>query len=186
MKHASIIIIFALVALLQSGCNADTGRKMILQQCEKLGDESILYARANYVKLFHTINPDKFHDSFQQVKDFDDSTHRNVINTYDIAVQKLTAKDPVSINLLQSCKNLASFSKNFVDQAYPRAIAFKNTSKLGRLSDGYFLEINKIVKFDRSIGNYKVRFISFKQRVKTYKTAVKTYRLRFKAELSKN
>jgi len=182
MKSVLIIFSLALILLLQSSCDS-LSKKTVLLQCMTLGNESILYARANYVKLFHSINPEKFNDSYAKVKDFNHITHRNVINNYDIAVRKLEVKDPISKSLLQSCKDLSDFSRHFVDQAYPRAISFKNKSRLSPLTDKYFLEINKIVKFDHSIGKYKKDFISFKVRVKNYKSAVKNYVEKFKLEL---
>lgn len=187
MKSVLTIFFIIFIVFAQSGCNSNRlSKKIVLQQCKILGDESILYARANYVKLFHIINPDKFSEPYQHIKDFDHITHRNVINTYDIAVRKLKAKDPISLTLLKSCKDLAKFSTNFVDQAYPRAITFKNNSKLGPLTDNFFLEINKIVKFDHSIGKYKKGFTSFKQRVKNYEVAIQHYLKKFKAEISED
>lgn len=185
MKSILIIFSLTLILLMQSSCNS-SNKKMVLQQCMTLGDESILYARANYVKLFHEINPEKFHDSYKKVKNFNHLAHRNTINTYDIAVRKLKVKDPVSKSLLQACKNLSDFSKNLADQAYPQAISFKNKSKLSPLTDKFFLEINKIVKFDHSIGKYNKYFISFKVHVKNYERAVKKYAKKFKVELPEN
>lgn len=163
-----------------AGCNSES-RLSILKKCTTLGDESIVYARANYVKLFYYFNAEKFDIAYQQIKDFDHVTHRNVINTYDIAVRKIKAKDPVTETLLFACKNLASFSKNFVDQAYPRAIALD--SQNDPLSDKFFIQINQIVKFDESIGTFEQNSFSFKQRVSDFKTATKNYREKFNAEL---
>ncbi|MCF6189047.1 MAG: hypothetical protein L3J51_01050 [Cocleimonas sp.] len=166
------------------GCNSSVDRVSVLQKCTTLGDESIGYARANYVKLFHYFNAEKFSTPFQQVKDYDYVTHRNVINTYDIAVRKLKGKDPITKSLLSACKNLSEFSKNFVDQAYPRAIAHK--SQENPLSDKFFTQINQIVKFDETIGVFDRTMTSFKQQVASYEAAAKKYRKIFKKELLNN
>jgi len=185
MKHVLIIVSLLTIFIIQNSCNSQSNtKKVALQQCRTLGDESILYARANYVKLFNTINPEKFNSSYQKVKDFDYIRHRNMINTYDIAVQKLKPNDSVSKALLKSCKGLAKFSKELVDQAYPSAISFKEKSKLDPLTDDFFLEINKLVKFDHTIGKYEKGFISFKQHVSAYEVAVNNYISKFKSELS--
>jgi hypothetical protein len=166
-----------------AGCNSDN-RVSILQKCSVLGDESISYARANYVKLFHYFNAEKFAVPYQQIKDYDHVTHRNVINTYTLAVRKLKAKDPVTKSMLVACKSLATFSKNFVDQSYPRAIAHE--SQDDPLSDKFFTQINQIVKFDESIGEFDKNIPSFKQQVSIYQKATLQYRKTFQAELSTN
>ncbi len=183
MKHSLILLSLSLLLLFQNSCdNSTSSKQTIFKQCSTLGDESIAYARANYVKLFNAINPEKFSSSYQKVKDFDNVSHRNIINTYDVAVRKLK-KDPASTRLIQSCLSLAQFSKNFVDQTYPRAITFKEESKLDPLSDEFFLEINKIVKFDHTIGHYDKSFISFKQRVEDYERIKEKYKATFKSDL---
>ncbi|MCK5666908.1 MAG: hypothetical protein KAI17_25650 [Thiotrichaceae bacterium] len=164
-----------------AGCSSES-RISILHKCTVLGDESIAYARANYVKLFYYFNAEKFNAPYQQVKDFDHVTHRNVINTYSMAVRKLKAKDPVTESLLFACKSLATFSKNFVDQSYPRAIAHESTDD--PLSDKFFTQINQIVKFDDSIGVFDKNSPSFNQHVINYQKATKQYRAKFKDELS--
>ncbi len=146
-----------------------------------LGDESIVYARANYVKLFHHYNPKKFQESFDKVKNFDYITHRNVINNYDIAVRKLKPRDSVTKSFVSSCKDLAVFSKNLVDQAYPRAISHQ--SENDSLSNAFFNEINSIVKFDDAIGVFSKSDKSFNQYVKIYKDALLNYKNTFKSEL---
>jgi hypothetical protein len=164
-----------------TGCSSES-RISVLQKCTILGDESIAYARANYVKLFHYFNAEKFDAPYQQIKDYDYVTHRNVINTYTFAVRKLKAKDPVTKSLLFACNSLATFSKNLVDQSYPRAIAHK--SQDNPLSDKFFTQINQIVKFDNSIGVFDKNAPSFKQYISNYQQAAKQYREKFKAELS--
>ena len=183
MKFAlKTTLLFALMLGI-AGCNSES-RLSIFQKCTTLGDESIAYARANYVKLFYYFNAEKFDVAYQQVKDFDHVTRRNVINTYTFAVRKLKAKDPTTESMLIACKSLATFSKNFVDQAYPRAIAHK--SEDDPLSDKFFTQINQIVKFDESIGVFDKNMPSFRQQVSNYKVAIKQYRDAFKSELSQN
>ena len=178
MKH--LLVLFTFTILFLSGCNSHD-RVATFKKCTALGDESIVYARANYVKLFHYFNPEKFSESYNYVKEFDHVTHRNVINTYDIAIHKLEAKDEVTKALITACKNLADFSKTLVDQSYPRAISHK--SKYNHSSDNFFIEINQIVKFDHNIGKFDKDKASFKQRVEDYKKAVSLYIEKYKAEL---
>lgn len=186
MKYTSVFLIVTSLLILLSSCNSTpNNKKIIFQQCQTLGEESIIYARANYVKLFHSINPEKFKDSFGLVKDFDYEKHRNLINTYDLSVKKLKAKDNISKIFLTSCQSLASFSINLVDEDYPQAITFKQNSKLPFLSNTFFVEINKIVKFDRSIGKYNKQFIGFKDRVKSHEIALKVYMETYKAEIAR-
>ncbi len=178
MKYMLNVII--ITTLVITGCNG-VDRGATLQKCKALGDESIIYARANYVKLFHYFNPEKFSEPYQQVKEFDHVTHRNIINTYDIAIRKLRAKDEITKTLIASCKGLSDFSKTLVDQSYPRA--FSHKSKYDPLSDNFFIEINQIVKFDHNIGEYDKNNDSFKQQVQNYKTALKRYIEKYKEEL---
>ncbi len=180
MKFTKIFLLLVFMLSI-AGCNSED-RFSVLQKCTTLGNESIVYARANYVKLFHYFNADKFDKPYQQIKDFDHVTHRNIINTYALAVRKLKAKDPITKSLLTACKSLANFSKNFVDQAYPRAIAHK--SQDDPLTDKFFTQINQIVKFDESIGAFDKSMPSFKQQVLNYQVATKQYRETFKTELA--
>ncbi len=179
MKLAFKITFFLLVFGI-AGCGGEN-RISVLKKCTILGDESIAYARANYVKLFHYFNAEKFDAPYQKIKDYDHITHRNVINTYTLAVRKLKAKDPVTESLLSACKSLATFSKNFVDQSYPRAIAYE--SQDDPLSDRFFTQINQIVKFDDSIGVFEKGAPSFKKLVLNYQKAAKQYQETFKTEL---
>ena len=149
-----------------------------------LADESIIYARANYVKLFYHFNPQKFNEPFQKIKGFDYVSHRNVINTYNNAVRKIRTKDDATKSLVNACLKLSSFSKNLVDQAYPRAIS--HVSQHNPLTDKFFSEINQIVKFDHNIGDFNNTTLSFKQYVEAYRTAVKNYQITFKADIAKS
>lgn len=177
MKH---FVIFIFSIFLLSGCNSDT-RLSILNKCMTLGGESIIYARANYVKLFYHFNSQKFDEPFKQIKDFDYVTHRNVINNYNSAVKKLPIKDSTTKSLISACIKLAKFSKNLVDQSYPRAISHK--SDHNPLTDKFFSEINGIVKFDHNIGDFDSSALSFKQHVDAYKKAVLNYQKIFKVDL---
>lgn len=183
MKLPLKIISLFLLMFGLAGCTNES-RISVLQKCTTLGDESIAYARANYVKLFYYFNAEKFNAPYQKIKNFDHVTHRNVINTYTIAVRKLKAKDPITESLLFACNSLATFSKDFVDQSYPRAIAHE--SQDNPLSDKFFTQINQIVKFDESIGAFDKNSPSFKQHVLNYQKAAKQYREKFKAELATN
>jgi len=137
-----------------------------------------VYARAHYVKLFYHFNPDKFAESYKQINDFDSLTHKNTIDTYIRAVDKLhvnTKKnhDISTLNLLSACKELSTFSKNFVENIYPKAISYN--SKKDPLTDDFFIEINQYVEFDHNIGVYDKNKSSFKRNVESYKNAVAEY-----------
>lgn len=182
MHHQRFIIVaFLALSLSLTSCGANN-QLSTFKKCQTLGDESIGYARANYVKLFHHFNPKKFEKTYPKIKDFDYVTHRNIINTYDIAVRKIKAKDPTTVAFLNACKTLSQFSKNLADQAYPRALSHK--SNYGVLTDSFFLEINQIVKFDHNIGQYDKKMDSFKYLVEIYKQNLKSYQSKYKANLS--
>lgn len=180
MKMLLTYSMFALILFSLSACNNEN-HELVLKKCTTLGDESIVYARANYVKLFYHFNPNKFKKTYQKVEGFDNVTHRNVINTYDIAVRKLKAKDPTTKALISACRMLAMFSKDLVDQAYPRAIAHK--SNHDPLTNDFFIEINQIVKFDHNIGEFDKNTQSFKHKVEAYEVALKNYIHKFQPEL---
>ncbi len=126
-------------------------------------------------------NPEKFSESYQQTKEFDHVTHRNIINTYDIAIRKLKSNDVDTKSLIASCQKLADFSKALVDQSYPRAMSHQ--SKYDILSDAFFIEINQIVKFDHNIGVFDKNAVSFKQLVEEYRETVQDYIAKYKNEL---
>ena len=180
MKSLFFLLLVTYTLVFTGACSSDD-RISALKKCTVLGEESILYARANYVKLFHYFNPEKFLDSYLQTKEFDHVTHRNIINTYDIAIRKLQSKDEDTKSLIASCQKLADFSKMLVDQSYPRAMSHQ--SKYDNLSNGFFIEINQIVKFDHNIGAFDSNKKSFKQLVKEYREAVRDYIAKYKNEL---
>ncbi len=180
MKSLFLLLLVTYTLVFTGGCSSDD-RVSALKKCTVLGGESILYARANYVKLFHYFNPEKFSDSYQQTKEFDHVTTRNIINTYDIAIRKLKPHDEDTKSLIASCQKLADFSKALVDQSYPRAISHQ--SQYDILSDAFFIEINQIVKFDHNIGEFDKNTKSFKQYVEEYRNAVQNYLAKYKNEL---
>lgn len=169
-----------------SACNSSVDRFSVLQKCTILGDESIVYARAHYVKLFHHFNPNKFSDSYKKITNFDATTHKNVIDTYTRAVDKIYTNkdnngDAITQNLLSTCKNLSKFSTNFVEQNYP--VAINHLSKNNPLTDQFFIEINKIVKFDHNIGAFDITKMSFKDNIDSYQKAVNEYINRYRKEI---
>ena len=163
--------------LIIGGCNS-VDRFAILKQCTVLGDESIVYARAHYVKLFYHYNPEKFVESYNQIKDFDAVTLKNTINTYERAVNKVRANDKkindaTTLKLIAACKELSNFTNDFVENTYRKALSHQ--SKNDPSTDAFFIEINRLVKFDHNIGVYDKDRISFKRSVESYKKAVSNY-----------
>lgn len=171
-------LLATITLLMISACNSDVERFSVLQKCTVLGDESIIYARGHYVKLFYHFNPNKFSESYKQIADFDAVTHKNIIDTYTRALEKLettqqVVNDNVTQNLLSACKKLSAFSKKFVEEDY--RLALNHISKNDPLTDDFFIEINKIVKFDHNIGAFDKSKTSFKQTVDSYLKAVDNY-----------
>jgi len=186
MKLISNILLVCFTLLIISACNSSVDRFSLLKQCTVLGDESIIYARAHYVKLFYHFNPNKFSDSYRQINNFDAVTHKNTINTYVRAVKKFdndkhNIDDDVTQNLLNTCKSLSTFSTNFVEENY--RLAINHISKNDPLTDTFFIEINKIVKFDHNIGTFDTAEISFKQNVDNYQKAISEYINRYRKDI---
>ncbi len=175
-----LLLVYTLVFI--GACNSNN-RVSALKKCRVLGNESIVYARAHYVKLFYHFNPEKFSESYEKTKDFDPVTSRNIIDTYDIAIRKLKITDEDTQSLIYSCQNLADFSKRLVDQSFPKAMSHQ--SKNDVLTDAFFIEINQIVKFDNNIGTFEKNTKSFKQYVKEYRDTVQSYVSKYKNELPK-
>lgn len=172
--------------LLVSACDSGIDKFSLLKRCTVLGDESIIYARAHYVKLFYYFNPNKFSDSYEQISNFDAVTHKNTIDTYTRVIHKIKlnqedTKDPIVKNLLASCKELSTFSTNFVEKGYPLAI--NHDSKNAPFSDEFFNEINNIVRFDHNIGIFDKTQTSFRQNVDSYQKAVKDYVDRYRKDI---
>jgi len=178
MKLSYKFLLVCTSLLFISACNSGVDRFSVLKKCTVLGDESIIYARAHYVKLFYHFNPNKFSDSYKQIQSFDAVTHKNTINTYTRAIEKIYANkegidDNLTQNLLSACKDLAIFSTDFVEQNY--RLAINHISKNNPLTDDFFIEINKIVKFDHNIGAFDETKMSFKKSVDSYQKAVEDY-----------
>jgi len=172
--------------LLISACNSGIDRFSVLKKCTVLGDESIVYARAHYVKLFYHFNPNKFSDSYKQIQNFDAVTHRNTIDTYSRAIDKIyvnkdSIDNTITQNLLSTCKSLSEFSTDFVEQNY--RLAINHMSKNNPLTDEFFIEINKIVKFDHNIGAFDNTKMSFKESVDSYQKAVRDYINHFRKDI---
>lgn len=177
MKLMHKLVFVCAMLLVISGCNS-VDRFAILKQCTVLGDESIVYARAHYVKLFHHFNPEKFAESYKQIDGFDAITLKNTIDTYARAIDKLNRKekninDNTTQQLTAACKELSIFSKDFVENVYPKAIDYKSNNN--PLSDAFFIEINQLVKFDHNIGLFDKHENSFKLSMERYQKAVDQY-----------
>lgn len=177
MKFVHKLVFVSTILVIMGGCNS-VDRFTILKQCTVLGDESIVYARAHYVKLFHHFNPEKFSESYKQIDGFDGITLKNTIDTYTRAVDKLNSKeknidDNTTQQLISACKDLSMFSKDFVENVYPKAIDYKSDNN--PLSDAFFIEINQLVKFDHKIGLFDKNKNSFKRSVERYQKAVGAY-----------
>lgn len=178
MKSIYKFLLACIPLLLISACNNGVDRFSVLKKCTVLGDESIIYARAHYVKLFHHFNPNKFSDAYRQISSFDTDTHKNVIDTYARAIERIDTdqqshKDSATQDLLLACKELSVFSKNFVEQNY--RLAINHISKNEPLTNDFFIEINKIVKFDHNIGTFDKTKISFQRSIDSYQKAVDDY-----------
>ena len=186
MKKICTFLLLCLTLILISACNSSVDRFSVLKKCIVLGDESIIYARAHYVKLFYHFNPNKFSDSYKKIGSFDAVTHKNTIETYTMAIDRLYSDkniiaDNTTQNLLSACKNLSVFSKNFVEENY--RLAINHISKNDPLTDDFFIEINKIVKFDHNIGSSNSGESSFKEKVDSYQEAVSNYINRYKQDI---
>lgn len=186
MKLAYKFLLSCTMLLLISACNSEIDRFSVLKKCTILGDESIVYARAHYVKLFYHFNPNKFSDSYQQIQGFDAVTHRNTIDTYTRAIDKIYVSkdiidDTVTQNLLSACKILSKFSTDFVEQNY--RLAINHLSKNNPLTDEFFIEINKIVKFDHNIGTFDKSKMSFKESIDSYQKAVGDYIIHYREDI---
>ncbi len=186
MKVSISLLLLCIALFFISACNGSDNRFSVLKKCMVLGDESIIYARAHYVKLFYHFNPNKFSDSYKKIENFDAVTHKNTIDTYSMAIDKLYSNknimaDNTTQNLLSSCKNLSDFSKDFVEENY--RLAINHLSKNDPLTDDFFIEINKIVKFDHNIGSSNKGDTSFKEKVDSYQEAVSDYINRYKQDI---
>jgi hypothetical protein len=158
---------------LLSGCNDKNNRIQILSKCTILSDEAKHYGRANYLRLFHSINPEKFAVTYQKVAIFDNKSHRAMINTYTNALKRIKTDDPAALHLISSTQTLVLFVKNFVDHNYAKAILHQ--SKNNPKSDGFFIEINNIVKFDYNVNGFNQNKATFKGLLEKYNQALIIY-----------
>lgn len=155
-------------------CNSSGNNKaQILSKCSILGDEAKKYGRANYLRLFYSINPEKFEATYQKVASFDNAQHRAMINTYVDAVKRLKTKDTAAQGLIKATEEITQFVTNFVDTDYP--IAVKHRSRNNPKSDDFFMEINNIVKFDQNIKGFDTSKSAFKGLLEKYNKALGRY-----------
>lgn len=168
---------FSLVLLMlftSVACNSsESNKEQILSKCSILGDEAKQYGRANYLRLFHSINPEKFEATYQKVANFDNAQHRAMINTYVDAVKRLKTNDATAKNLIVATEEITQFVQHFVDTDYP--IAIKHRSRNNPKSDGFFMEINNIVKFDQNIKGFDTSKAAFKGLLEKYNKALNNY-----------
>lgn len=166
-----VLIIFAL-----SACNRSADDyQQVLSKCSILGDETKKYARANYIRLFYTINPEKFEATYQKIANFDQHSHRAMINTYIKALQRLNVEDQRAKHLIKVTLNMAVFVNNFVDNDYKKAVNHQYQSLHNPKSDQFFVEINEIVKFDYNVKGFDSHKETFKALLEDYQEALKVY-----------
>ena len=175
INYYSFFLILLMVFTV-AACNGKSNDAQILSICSILGDEARLYGRANYLRLFYTINPDKFEATYQKVADFDNVQHRAVINTYSDALKRLKAKDELGQRLIEATQEITQFVKHFIDIDYPVALSQKHLSKRNPNSDEFFIEINNIVKFDKNMQGFDKSKASFKGLLDKYNIALDHYK----------
>lgn len=171
-KRHAIVLILSLIFL--NACYRPNHKTQIISKCTILGDEVKQYGTANYLTLFHSINPDKFKTSYLKMSHFDNPSHRAMINTYIEAVERIQTKDPIAQQLILATKKIANFTQNFVDYDYAKAL--KHRSHYDPKSDDFFVEINNIVKFDPMIKGFDNKKNSFKGLLATYNQYLVTYK----------
>ena len=173
-KRLFIGLSLALLVFL-GGCEQSSSTEQVLSKCSILGDEVKHYGRANYLRLFHAINPKKFAGTYQQVATFDNNTHRAMINTYFTALKRLKTNNKDALRLIVATHDMTHFVNNFVDNDYPKAMKHKRRSRNNPLSDDFFMEINDIVKFDANIKGFDKNQPSFKTLLAAYNEALAAY-----------
>lgn len=145
----------------------------ILSKCTILSDEAKHYGRANYLRLFYAINPEKFEATYHKVATFDNKSHRAMINTYTSALKRIKTKDQSALQLISATQTLVLFVQNFVDHDYAKATLHQ--SKNNPKSDDFFIEINNIVKFDYNINGFNPNQATFKGLLEKYNQALIIY-----------
>ena len=167
-------VLVLLMLFIGVACNSnESSKEQILSKCSILGDEAKQYGRANYLRLFHSINPKKFATTYQKIANFDNAQHRAMINTYVDAVKRLKTKNESAKRLIVATEKLSQFVQHFVDSDYP--VAIKHRSAKNPQSDDFFMEINHIVKFDPAIKGFDTRKATFKGLLEKYNKALNNY-----------
>lgn len=175
MTHRLYRYLFLITLVFLSACNKVADSEEILLKCTHLAEEVKEYGRANYLKLFHTINPEKFSATYQKVSHFDNAPHRAMINTYVKALARLKTQDEDAKRLIQAATDIATFVTNFVDHDYDEAVHHKKRSRNNPKSDKFFLEINEIVKFDYDVTGFDKQKETFKGLLENYEEALAVY-----------
>lgn len=171
LHYFSFVLLTIFIA---AACNSsESNKEQILSKCNILGDEAKQYGRANYLRLFYSLNPKKFEATYQRVASFDNTQHRAMINTYVDAVKRLKTKDDSARRLIVATEKLTAFVKHFIDTDY--SIAVKHRSSNNPQSDNFFMEINNIVKFDQNIKGFDKNKTAFKGLLEQYNKALDNY-----------
>ena len=174
MRRFGLILLMVFVL---GGCNTDGAdyRQNVLSKCTNLAEETKQYARANYLKLFYEINPEKFEATYQKVSDFDHRAHRAMINTYLKAISRLEVEDQKAKQLINASTKMAHFVNNFVDTKYKIAASHISKSQNNPKSDSFFVEINEIVKFDYNVKGFDKSKDTYKGLLEDYDKALASY-----------
>jgi hypothetical protein len=177
MNDRVCFFIFLALLITLGACNHVDTKTQILSKCTILADESRQYGGANYVRLFYSINPNKFATTYQKAIGFDNKAHRTVINTYIAAVEGIKTKDAKALELIKATLEIARFVQHFVDYNYAIASKLKQSSKYNPKSDAFFIEINNIIKFDSNIVSFNKNQATFTGLLKTYNKALGSFNL---------
>jgi hypothetical protein len=177
MRYRIYFFAFLTLLVTLSACNQGDTKTQILSKCTILADEARQYGSANYVRLFHLINPKKFAETYQKAADFDNKSHRAVINTYIVALERIKTEDSNARKLIRATLEIARFVQHFVDTNYAIASKLKQSSKHNPKSDAFFIEINNIIKFDSNIVSFNKNQATFTGLLKTYNKALGSFNL---------
>lgn len=177
MKYRAYYFVILMTLLLLGACDSQQNERQILSKCTILGGEAKHYGRANYLRLFYSINPEKFARTYHKVAMFDNKSHRAMINTYTMALRRIKTNDKNAINLIHTTEALVRFVQNFVDHDYAKASMHR--SKNNPKSDAFFMEINHIVKFDYNIEGFDKNEATFKGLLEQYTQALSAYSYKY-------
>lgn len=177
MNYRTYFFTFLTLFMSLSACHHVETKTKILLKCTILADEAKQYGSANYVRLFHSINPKKFAETYQKAADFDNKSHRAIINTYIVAVERIKTKDIKALELIRATLEIARFVQHFVDNNYAIASKLKQSSQHNPKSDAFFIEINNIIKFDANIENFDKNQATFTKLLETYNKALGSFNL---------